>query len=178
MGEDASPWVGALSTFSTTREKILEHRFLADVTAELWRRGVFDFAVSHSEVDNSGYDVIVEAGGVARHVQLKAMQVEGRRRDFDIQLRLGAKPSGCVVLMLHDPVTLAIASYRVLAGPPGAPLPPLGERAVRHSKGDSTGYKAARPALRGVPIASFAPVADIRALVDRLFGAAQQSLGS
>jgi len=175
--DEASPWITALSAFSSTREKILEHRFVADVTSELWRRGCFDFAVSRSEVDNSGYDLILEAAGVTRHVQLKAMRAGGKRRDFDLQLRLGAKPSGCAVVMVHDPVTLAILQYRLLAGAPGDPLPPLGERAVRHSKGDSLGHKAERPALRNIGLTRFDAVADVPDLVDRLFGR-QQSLGS
>ncbi len=165
-------WITALSTFSSTREKILEHRFIAVVTAELWRRGHFDFAVSHSEVDNSGYDVILEIGAVTRHVQLKAMQAGGMRRDFGLQVRLQSKPSACAVLMLHEPRTLAISGWRFFGGAPGEVLPDLGERAVRHTKGDRTGFKADRPALRSVPIARFDPVPNVASLVDRLFGAA------
>ena len=74
-------WSAALSTWSTTREKVLEHRFIAEVTAAIWRAGRFDFSVSHSEADNSGYDVIIEVGEVIRHIQLKAMQSGGTRRD-------------------------------------------------------------------------------------------------
>lgn len=127
--------------------------------------------------------MIVEACGITRHIQLKAMQAGGRRRDFDIQTRLATRPSGCVVVLLHDPVTLAITGRRLFAGAPGQPLPPLGERAVRHAKGDATGHKAARPALRRVPLTRFEAVADIAALTDRLFGppalsAPEQSLGS
>lgn len=177
MTEAAAPgqaaWITALSTFSSTREKILEHRFVAELTAELWRRGVFDFAVSHGEVDNSGYDLIVEACGVIRHIQLRAMQSAGKRRDFDLQTRLAAKPSGCAVLMLHHPVTLAIERWRLFAGRPGQALPPLGERAVRHTKGDVAGHKAERPALRNVPLASFDEVDGIGDLADRLFGRAE-----
>lgn len=163
-------WVTALSTFSATREKILEHRFLADTTSELWRRGVFDFAVSHSEVDNSGYDVIIEAGAVRRHIQLKAMQVGGARRFFDLQLRLAEKPSGCAVLMLHDPVALTIHEYRIFGGLPGEPMPALGDKVTRHSKGNAQGVKAERPALRSIPLSAFSKVFDVVDLVERLFG--------
>ena len=165
-----SQWITALSTYSSTREKILEHRFVGDVTSELWRRGLFDLAVSHSEVDNSGYDLIVEAADVVRHIQLKAMQTGGKRTGFGLQLRLADKPSGCAVLMLHDPVTLAIGQFRVLAGPPGEPLPALGNKTVRHTKGNRHGFKAERPALREVPLSAFVPVAGIAMLVNRLFG--------
>ncbi len=166
----SSDWITALSTYSSTREKILEHRFIADVTSELWRRGVFDFAVSHSEVDNSGYDVIIEAIGVTRHIQLKAMQIGGARREFGLQLRLGDKQSGCVVLMLHNPMTLTVEQYRLFAGNPGETLPPLGDRMVRHTKGDATGRKAERPALRNIALTSFQPVSNVVELVDALFG--------
>lgn len=167
-----SDWVKALSTYSATREKVLEHRFIADITSELWRRGTFNFAVSHSEVDNSGYDLIIEANGVVRHLQLKAMQSVGARWDFALQRRLGTKPAGAGVLMLHDPVTLAIESYRLFAGLPDQPLPPLGEKVARYTKGDSQGHKAERPALRLVPLSSFVAVPNLRVLVDLLFGTA------
>lgn len=36
-----TPWVTALSTYSATREKVLEHRFIAEISAELWSRGHF-----------------------------------------------------------------------------------------------------------------------------------------
>lgn len=169
-------WITALSTFSSTREKILEHRFIAEVTSELWRRAQFDFAVSHSEVDNSGYDLIMEVGRVTRHIQLKAMQSTGKRRDFDLQIRLGEKASGCAILMLHDPISLAIERYCLFAAGPGVPLPHLGDKMVRHTKGDAQGVKAERPALRNVPITMFVPVDGIGELVDRLFGA-HDSLG-
>ena len=163
-------WVTALSNYSSTREKILEHRFISEVTAELWRRGHFDFAVSHSEVDNSGYDLIIEAGAIVRHIQLKAVRLGGARRDFDLQRRLQDKPSGCAVLMLHDLRTLAITEWRFFGGPPGCKIPDLGEKVTRHSKGDRFGFKADRPALRNVPLRSFDRVAGVSELVDRMFG--------
>jgi hypothetical protein len=86
------------------------------------------FSVSHSEVDNSGYDLIIEARGIMRHVQLKAMHGQARRRSFDIQTRLGAKPNGCAVLIRHDARSLAVEAYRWFGGPPGQGLPPLGRR--------------------------------------------------
>lgn len=164
-------WITALSTYSSTREKILEHRFLADVTSELWRRGIFDFAVSHSEVDNSGYDVILEARGVTRHVQLKAVRAGGSTDGISLQLRLGDKPAGCAVLMVHDLRTLAIEQYRWFGGEPGQPLAALGEKITRHPRS-----KSERPAHRDIRLTRFEPLNDVRALVDRLFGA-EEALG-
>ena len=129
-------------------------------------------AVSHSEVDNSGYDVILEARGILRHIQLKAMHKAARRRSVDVQMRLGHKPNGCVVLMIHDPQTLALETYRWFGRAPGERLPELGAKVTRHSKGNAQGVKAERPALREVPISQFTAVRDVGELVTRLFGPA------
>jgi hypothetical protein len=171
-------WITALSTYASTREKILEHRFIADVTAELWARGLFDFAVSHSEVDNSGYDLILEARGVTRHVQLKAMHLRSTTAEFPVQARLGEKPSACVVLMQHDARTLAIARYRWFGAAPGEPLPPLGERIGKHTKANALGIKTERPAIRRLAKKRFEAIENVAGLVDRLFGPHEQMLGS
>lgn len=167
MSSDA--WITALSTYSATREKVLEHRFVADVSAELWRRGVFDFAVSWSEVDNSGYDVILEANGITRHVQLKAMHLKSTTAEFPLQARLETKPCACVVLMLHDARTLAIHEYRWFGAPPGEKLPALGELVGKHTRGD----KSARPSIRRLQKKRFDALPGIEALVDCLFGPVQ-----
>lgn len=164
-------WLTALSTYSATREHILQHRFLADVCSELWRRQEFDFAVSHSEVDNSGYDIIIEARGVLRHVQLKAMHAGARRRSFDIQARLADRTDGCVVLMVHDAQSLAILGYRWFGCAPGEGLSGIGDKVTRHSKGNALGIKAERPALREVPLSQFEGLENVSELVSRLFGA-------
>lgn len=166
-----TPWITALSTYSTTRESILEHRFLADVASCLWRRGEFDFSISHGEVDNSGYDVIIEACGVTRHIQLKAVHRDGRVRNFPVQRRLAEKPSGCVVLIRHDARTLDVVDYGWFGGAPGEKLPSLGEKPARHTKGDSTGFKAERPAIRLLSLTSLRPAGNVEWLVDQLFGA-------
>ena len=167
---DADLWNAALSTWSTTREKVLEHRFIAEVTAAIWSAGRFDFAVSHSEVDNSGYDVIIEVGAVTRHIQLKAMQSGGTRREFGLQVRLADKPSACAVLMIHDAKSLEVTQWRLFAGQPGAPIPPLGDTPVKHTKGDRSGLKAVRPALRNVGLSAFEPMTGTAELVLKLFG--------
>ncbi|MBL8649387.1 MAG: hypothetical protein JNL35_03170 [Sphingopyxis sp.] len=166
-------WIDALSAYSTTRENILEHRFLADVASRLWQRGEFAFAISHSEVDNSGYDVILEACGVTRHVQLKAMHTEGSTDSFKVQQRLAEKPSSCLVLIVHDARTLDIEHYRWFGGAPGEKMPFLGDKIATHTKGNSDGFKAPRPTIRELAKSRFVKLADIDALVDRLFGTYQ-----
>ena len=159
-------FIAALQNFSTTREKILEHRFIASVCSELWSRGSFDFAVAHSEVDNAGYDLVFEVGAVIRHIQLKATYHGGTTAKVGIQRRLGDKSSGCVVWLVHDPASLEIRGFRWFGGGPGEPLPDLGGKVLRHTRGD----KAQRPAHRELGKGRFVEIDSWAALTDRLFG--------
>ncbi len=60
--------------------------------------------------------------------------------------------------------------YRFFGGAPGEPLLLEGFRTAKHSKGNTTGVKLERPAIRVVPAGQFKRVSDIAALVDLLFG--------
>lgn len=154
---------------SVLREKVLEHLFLGDLTRALLKAGR-RCEVLRAEYDGAGYDLVLEADGMLRHVQLKAMRADGKRAHVDINMELANKPSGCVVWMLIDPETFTTAQYRWFGGRPGEPLPPLGDRAVRHTKSDSQGVKTERPGLRQLPKSRFTSVRTMGALLDRLFG--------
>ena len=156
--------------YSTVIEKTLEHRFLADLCSFLWTCGVTDFAVSQSEVDLYGYDVIVEVGEVVRHIQLKLGRLGGKRSHVSVNLRLSAKPSGCVVWMFYRPEDLSIDHYRWLGSAPGHPLPSVGDRVTKHTKGNAVGVKGERPGHRDVRKTQFEAVATIAELSQRLFG--------
>ncbi len=162
--------VTALSTFSTTREKLLEHKFVAEIGSCLWARGIFDFSVSYSEVDNSGYDLIIEVGTITRHIQLKAAHTKGKTSKVSIQIRLAKKPSGCVVWLIHDAVSLDVERFLWFGGEAGIPLPELGDKLARHTKADMQGTKAERPALRQVARSRFAELSSWQDLTMKLFG--------
>lgn len=157
------------ASLSTAREKVLEHRLLSELAVVMLQRGV-SLDILRSEYDAQGHDVVLEACGIIRHVQLKASREGGKRRHVDINVRLRARPSGCVVWMSYDPATLAITALRWFGDEPSEPLPDLGGKVTRHSKGDSAGTKSQRPSLRDVGIAKFARLDGLGALADRLFG--------
>ena len=156
---------------SSPREKVLEYRFLADVTAELYRRGVV-FDVLRSDVDALGHDLVIEANGIIRHIQLKTTYCGGKSARVTSNIRLATRPSGCLIWMIYDPHTLDITAFRWFGGVPGAALPDLGTRVAKHSRGNAGGTKNERPAHRVLPRRAFVPVGNIAALVDQLFGSA------
>jgi hypothetical protein len=160
------PWAAHASVL---REKVFEHLFLGDLTRTLLRSGR-RCEVLRAEFDGSGFDVALEAEGVLRHVQLKAMRADGKRAHVDIHTALAAKPSGCVVWMLIDPATFETTAYRWFGADPGRPLPALGDKMVRHTKADSQGVKAERADLRQVGRGRFETIPTMDGLIERLFG--------
>ncbi len=159
----------AISHRSSAIEKVLEYQFLSILTRELMHRDA-EFEVLRGDVDGSGHDLVVEAEGVLRYVQLKAMVKGGKRANVSINTKLARKSSGCVVWMTYDPGTFELGSFRWLGGAPGEPLPALGDRIAKHSKGNAAGIKAERPGHRIVPAGQFETLATISELADRLFG--------
>lgn len=156
-----------LAMDSTLIEKALEHQLTGAIMARLLLRGQ-RYELLYGLFDRDGYDVVIEAGGVMRHIQLKAVVAQGKRARFTMSTRLAAKPSGCAIWISWDPVTISFTGFRFFGDAPGRPLPDLGDRMARHTRGK----KAERPDHREIAGSRFEPVADLDALVDRLFGPA------
>lgn len=158
---------------SSALEHVLEHIFLSELLQEAWfRRGkVVD--VLHTSVDAFGYDVALEMNGIVRHVQLKGRRKAGRTSSYKVSQVLGERRSGCVVVMLWelnvetDRIDLA---YRWFGGEPGEKLPGLGEKIAKHTKGDASGTKKERGAVRVVGLGRFDKPCGIGDLLEKLFG--------
>lgn len=155
---------------SVLREKVVEHVFLAELSKALLLRMSMPFEVLRAEFDAHGYDLVLEAGGNIRHVQLKAMRAGGKRSRVNVSLELARKPSGCVIWHVVDEATLELGPFYWLGGAPGEPLPSLGERVSRHTRANATGLKAERQGLREVRLSKFTQVDSIDGIARALFG--------
>ena len=151
------------------REKLLEYRLLSELAVLMLRRGV-EMDILRSEFNAQGHDVVLEAAGVMRHIQLKATVEGGKAAAVMINTRLSFKPSRCVIWMNYDRHTLALTGYRWLGGLPGAPLNPLGDRLARRARANAQGEKAHRPGHRVIAKGRFEQLASLEQLADRLFG--------
>ena len=158
------------SANSVLREKLIEHVFVGDLFRCQWRRGARDMEILRPEVDRAGYDIVLEANGVVRHLQLKASFRQARTAQVGIHVDLAAKPSGCVLWILFDEASLDLGPFRWFGGPPNAPLPPLGDRVGRHTKANADGHKAERPNIRIVRKGQFELLQTIEDVAGRLFG--------
>src|SRR6267142_5332439 len=155
---------------SSLREQALGHLFLGQLLAFLWRNGARDIEVLKSEVDRGGYDVVLEANGVIRHVQLKSSFRGSKVREVDISTKLLHKPDGCILWLEFDRESLAIERFYWFGDKAGNGLPDLGARISRHSKANSKGEKNERLAHRVVAKGDFQMLADISEVVQKLFG--------
>ena len=160
------------SALSSYREVLLEHLFAGEIMRRTWLSGIKRLEVLKPQIDDGGYDLILEGNDVVRHVQLKSTSRRSKVARFTVNTGLAGKPSGCVIVLLCDPVTLELGPFLWFGGRPGMRLPDLGHfRIARHTKGNAQGVKLPRPKLRIVPRSAFERVADVGELSERLFGA-------
>jgi len=157
---------------SSTREKVLEHLFVGELLRCLWRQGARDMEVLRAEVDKGGYDLVLEANSVIRHVQLKSSHRTAATREVGVNINLARKPSGCVLWIQFDPATMTLGPFLWFGAAPGAPLPDLGDKVGKHTKGDRTGRKAERPNIRVLAKSQFEVLPDMDAVARALFGPA------
>jgi hypothetical protein len=158
------------SSDSSLREQALGHLFLGQLLAFMWQGGARDIEVLKSEVDRGGYDLVLEANGVIRHVQLKSSFCGSKVREVDVSTKLLRKPGGCILWLEFDRESLAIERFYWFGGDAGTALPDLGLRVSRHSKGNSEGEKNERPIHRVLTRGRFEALASISEVVEKLFG--------
>jgi hypothetical protein len=163
------------SLLSSYREMLLEHLFAGEVMRYVWLSGIKRLEILKPQVDDGGYDLVLEANSVVRHVQLKATFKGSTVSRFKVNLGLAAKPSGCVICLLFDEQSLQIGPFYWFGGAPNKPLPDLsGFPIAKHTKGNAQGIKNLRPNLRVVPVSAFERIEDVAGLSSRLFGATVQ----
>ena len=158
---------------------VLEHLFVGAVMSYLWLDGVRRVEMLKSQVDNSGYDLVLETNSITRHIQLKASHHGAATPGANVNIALAEKVSGCVIWMYFDPATLAIGPYLWFGEEPGQKLGDLSPfRVAKHTKRNAQYIKTERPNIRYIPKAQFKRVDSIEDLVVRLFGPKETDAGS
>ena len=154
---------------SSEREEYIEYILLAELCSYGWQNDRF-VEVARAQTDAFGYDLVLSAEGYTRHVQLKASIESGKARSQKINRGLERKASACVIWMKVHPDTLRPLLFGWFGDLPGKPLPDLGQRRAKHTKGNADGKKLERPNLREVAWSSFEELKSTAEVFDRLFG--------
>lgn len=155
---------------SSYRERLIEHLFIGELLKHSWRSRDFSLEISKPEVDNAGYDLIAEANGFIRHVQLKAAFVGAHTARQNIHVSLASKPSGCIIWVYFNAETLELGPFLFFGGKASEPLPDISQfKVAKHTKGNADGVKAERPNIRIVNKGDFKKYTSIDNLYNALF---------
>jgi hypothetical protein len=157
------------SRWSTLRESLVEHMFLAEILQEAWFVREQQVEVLKAEVDAFGYDLVLECNGILRHVQLKASEDTGRTSRQTINTTLESKSGSCIVwivLKRIPEIHRLEMTYLFFGGAtPYLPMPSLGEVV-----GINPRSKTLRPNTRVVKKNQFERISTTPELLNRMFG--------
>lgn len=158
---------------SSYYEKLVEHLFISDILETAWLNGQLQIEIARAEIDNSGYDLVLECNGIIRHVQLKCSDANSSTANQKVNIKLAEKPSGCVIWIVRDidkgasKFSLRYSFFGVEAG---GKLPDLTIfKTARHSKGNAQGEKKERPNIKVVPKGKFQKLNNTKNLLNILF---------
>lgn len=156
---------------SSYRESLIEHLFVGEIMRRLWLRSVVEFEVLHPEVDDSGYDLVLETGGIIRHIQLKSSFRGAQTGQVRASLKLLRKPSACVVWIQLDPKTMDLGPFLWFGATPGERMPDITHfRVAKHVRANSKGVKNDRPSQRSISRSKFECLPTYDLILERLFG--------
>ena len=155
-------------------EQLVEHAFISELLQEAWFRYGKTVEVLSSEIDSSGYDLLLECNGVIRHVQLKNSIAGAKTAYQKINITLAEKPGGCVVWLMREEdesKNRINLKYLYFGDAPGKPLPSLETfKIAKHTKGNAQGVKKERPLIRQAPKSKFIELSGINELLGKHFG--------
>lgn len=155
---------------SSYREKLIEHLLIGELLKISWLKKDSSLEISKPEVDASGYDIIAEANGVIRHIQLKGSYIGSSTPKQKVHIALSSKPSGCVIWIYFDPSSLNLGPFYFFGGKPKEPLPDLSNcKIARHTKGNAFGHKGERQNVRVLNKGQFEKIDSIEELYEQLF---------
>ena len=103
---------------SSFREKMLEHIFVSEMLLEVWFHRNLSVNVLRSEVDNSGYDLVLEYEGVSRYIQLKSSKLTASTSSITVNDKLATKLGSCVVWIFYDSEKATSLRHRYFGGTP------------------------------------------------------------
>jgi hypothetical protein len=162
----------ALAERSSYVENVLRHARLAELSCLVWTDDPFaSLKISNSELDDSGYDVLLAYGNVVRHVQLKQAHDEKVPQKFSVRVSFASLPGACIVAVSHALADLKPTSYGFYGGNPEDPMPYIESHRTTKASGRrrADGQRVLRINYRDVPFRRFKRGLTARQLLDELF---------
>jgi hypothetical protein len=156
--------------YSSYREKLIEHLFIGELLKLSWLNHGCSLEVAKPEVDNSGYDILAEANGFVRHIQIKTSIIGGKTASQKVHAKLAEKPSACVIWIYFNEETMQLGPFLYFGAQAGEPMPSISElKIAKHTKANKDGLKAERSAIRVLPKGLFKRISSIQGIYAQLF---------
>lgn len=162
----------ALAERSSHVENVLTHAFLAALASEVWRDDPNEpLGIYKAEVDDSGYDVILERNATIRRIQLKQAHEEKTPSKFSVRVEFATYPGSCIVVITHSLLDLKPTSYSFYGSTPDEPMPYIEAHRTTKASGRRTadGERVLRLKYRDVPFSRFKKNLSMRQLIEELF---------
>ncbi len=162
----------ALAERSSHVENVLRHAFLAELAGEVWRDDPHEpLGISNAEVDDSGYDLVLERNATIRRIQLKQAHDKKIPRKFSVRVEFATYPGSCIVVVAHSLLDLKPTSYSFYGSGPDDPMPYVEAHRTTKAPGrrKADGSRILRLRYRDVPFSRFKKNLSIRQLIAELF---------
>lgn len=173
---DADQYRKALAERSSYVENVLVHRMVADLAGELWRRDpTLPLHIFNSEVDDSGFDLVLGCGTKLRYMQVKQVHMDGKASKFSVRLDFTRMPGSCVVVVVHTADELMVKHFLFYGGAVHEPMPSVedNKQSKLPGKRDIDGNRKIRQHYRDLKRNKFKGPLTTKQLLDALFGMSQ-----
>lgn len=163
----------ALAERSSYVENVLVHRMVSSIAGELWRRDpTTPLHIFNSEVDDSGFDLVLGCGAQVRYIQVKQVHANGTASKFSLRLDFTRMPGSCVVVVVHTEDELLIDHFLFYGGAVHEPMPSVEENnhSILPGRRDIDGNRKTRKHYREVKRNKFRGPLTTAELLDALFG--------
>ncbi|HEX8980848.1 MAG TPA: hypothetical protein VF811_14160 [Parasulfuritortus sp.] len=167
--EDRTP---VLAERSSHIENILQHAFLFELGSHVWRQDPRErLTILKAEVDDAGYDLIVERDVMIRRIQLKQAHDGKTPKSFSFRVEFAMHPGACIVVIHYSMRDLRPTSYSFFGQGLEEEMPYVGPERVTYAPGRRTasGEKVVRTKYRDAPFSQFKQNLSMGELLDELF---------
>lgn len=166
----------ALAQRSSHVENVLIHALIAKVAQELWQRDPWlDFQVFKTDVDDSGFDLVLGCKGMMRFIQIKQTHLQGKAAKYSMRLDFTRMMGACAIVVVFDGNALEIDHFLFYGGLPGESMPDISGNQPSLSPGrrSADGTRKIRANYRDVSRSVFQGPLGIAGLVNLLFPVVQ-----
>lgn len=171
--QTATQYQKGLAERSSYVENVLTHLLVGALASELWRRDpTTPLNIFNSEVDDSGFDLVLSCNQNLRYLQIKQVHLNGRASKFSVRHDFSLIMGSCVVVIVHAADDLSIDHYLFFGGSVNEPMPSINGNKASISPGrrGADGTRKVRQHYRDIRRSKFKKLMSVSELVDALFG--------